>query len=262
MITGSPDKTLQTYVAETYLHGGSPLRGLSLGCGGGANEILWARTGRFSSIDAYDRSEQRIRVAIASMRNTPEEGLIHYRVGNIGLLALPETSYDVVIFEHSLHHLTPLDRVLPRIKSFLRPGGFLVANEFFGPTRFQWSDRQLSVVNALLRLFPSKYTLLHQSQLPKLKSIRPSKLSTRLSDPSEAVESSNIIPMLREYFRVVKVNGYGGTVLHLLFSGIGHHFVHPDPVAERLLNLSFEVEDILLKSGELPHDFALVDCQK
>jgi 2-polyprenyl-3-methyl-5-hydroxy-6-metoxy-1,4-benzoquinol methylase len=112
-----------------------------LGCGGGANEILWARTGRFSSIDAYDLSEQRIQAAIASLRNTPEEGLIRYRVGNIGLLALPETSYDVVIFEQSLHHLTPLDRVLPRIKSFLPPGGFLVANEFVGPTRFQWTDR-------------------------------------------------------------------------------------------------------------------------
>ena len=137
-----------------------------------------------------------------------------------------------------------------------------MANEFVGPTRFQWTDRQLNVVNALLRLFPKNYALLYQSQVPKLRSVRPSRLSMWLSDPSEAVESSDIIPMLREYFRIVKINGYGGSVLHLLFSGIGHHFVHPDTVAEHLLRVSFEVEDLLLKSGELSHDFALLVCQK
>lgn len=60
-----------------------------------------------------------------------------------------------------------------------------------------------------------------------------------LSDPSEAVESSDIVPLIHKHFEVVERKDYGGAILHLLFSGIGHHFVSPDPDAKQLLNISF-----------------------
>jgi hypothetical protein len=135
-----------------------------------------------------------------------------------------------------------------------------VANEFIGPTRFQWTDRQLSGVNELLDTFPAEYTTLFASTVPRPKAIRPSKLAMWLSDPSEAVESSNIMPLLEKLFHVREVRGYGGTILHLLFSGIAHHFINPDDAGRRLMDACFAAEDRLLDSRQLDHDFALIIC--
>ena len=261
MISGDENITYQQYVAKNYCSGKSHLTGLSLGCGTGAKEILWAKTGLFASIDAYDLSEPRILAAIESTRNGPEAGVLHYRVADISRLHLPDHSYDIVIFDHSLHHFSHLETLLRRIKKILKPGGLLVANEFIGPTRFQWTKRQLEVVNALLRVFPKEYTTLFDSRFPRLKSIRPSKLAMWLSDPSEAVESSTIMPLLQRHFELMEVKGCGGTILHLLFSGIAHHFVNPDVRGQRLLDFCFATEDFLLDIQNIEHDFALVICR-
>ena len=52
-------------------------------------------------------------------------------------------SYDLVLAEGALHHFTPLHAVYDKIFRALKEGGYLVINDFVGPTRFQWTDRQL-----------------------------------------------------------------------------------------------------------------------
>jgi ubiquinone/menaquinone biosynthesis C-methylase UbiE len=260
MVSGDPAIAYQDYVARKYGRRGWGAKGLSLGCGSGAKEILWARTGLFSSLHAYDLSEQRIRAATATVRGTPEGDVIRYRAADVTHLSLPEHSYDIVLFDHSLHHMSPLEPLLLRIRKALTPEGLLVANEFIGPTRFQWTDRQLSGVNELLEAFPAEYTTLFGSTFPRLKAIRPSKLAMWLSDPSEAVESSNIMPLLEKHFNIREFRGYGGTLLHLLFSGIAHHFINPDDRGRHLMESSFTAEDRLLDAHQLDHDFALIIC--
>jgi hypothetical protein len=49
------------------------------------------------------------------------------------------------------------------------------------------------------------------------------------NDPSEAVESSNILSQLAIHFDIVEMKEYGGTVLHLLLYEIAHHFLPGDP---------------------------------
>ena len=88
--------------------------------------------------------------------------------------------------------------------------------------------------------------------------MRPSVARMILSDPSEAVESSRILPLLRESFDVLDVRGYGGTLLEPVLSGIAHNFVGNDADTQRLLGTCFAAEDALLTTGELDHDFVLV----
>jgi hypothetical protein len=83
-----------------------------------------------------------------------------------------------------------------------------------------------------------------------------------LLDPSEAVESSRILPLLDEIFEVVEVKEYGGTILALLLNGIAHNFSAQDTVAQQWLNICFTVEDLLLEAGEIQSDFAFVVCKK
>ncbi|NJK40817.1 MAG: hypothetical protein HC934_04645 [Acaryochloridaceae cyanobacterium SU_2_1] len=144
----------------------------------------------------------------------------------------------------------------------LKPDGYFIINEFVGPTRFQWTNRQLDIVNSLLNIFPKKYKQLWNSTLIKPKAIKHSQLSMLLRDPSEAVESANILPLLHENFDVVELKGYGGSILHLLFGGIAQHFLNPDVQGAALLKICFEMEDFLISAGEIDHDFMVAVCQK
>ena len=262
MISGDEEVTHREYVVRKYYSNYSMLNGLSIGCGSGGSEINWARTGIFRNIDAYDLSPKRILAAVKSSAELPEGKIINYNVGDINLVTLPDSAYDIVLFEHSLHHFSAIEGLLRRIASTLKPGGLLVANEFVGPSRFQWTDVQLTVVNTALADIPPSYRTVYGSSYLKDRVIRPSKLRMWMSDPSEAVESSKILPMLSSQFHIMETRGYGGAVLHLLFSDIAHHFTRPDAIGDRILQRCFRIEDAMLSSHELEHDFALIICRR
>jgi SAM-dependent methyltransferase len=86
----------------------------------------------------------------------------------------------------------------------------------------------------------------------------PSLSSVVLTDPSEAVRSSDILPLLPRWFDVVEQRGYGGSLLHWLLGGIAHHFVDGDESAQQTLAMLGDLEDHLVESGELGHDFTTV----
>lgn len=262
MMSGELKKPYQRYVAEKYWQPNGSSKALSLGCGSGGKELAWAETGCFEVIDAYDISENRILTARTAVRETPFRKMIQFRVGNVQNLQLPPESYDAVLFDHSLHHFSSLDKLLSCVREVLKPGGMVVANEFIGPSRFQWSARQIEVVNGLLTVFPRRYLTRWDSKESRDDVWRPSKLAMWVFDPSEAIESSDIVPLMDKHFEVLEQNGYGGAILHLLFSGIAHHFASPDRETERLLMFTFAVEDSLLESKELNHDFALLIARR
>ena len=258
MITGDANVDRFDYVARWHLREGGGLQGLSIGCGTGGNEVRWGRTGRFRRIDAFDLSPERIRAARESVEGTPEESVVHFEIADLRRRDLPDGAYDMVLFEHSLHHFAPLRPLLEQVSRTLRRGGLLVVNEFVGPSRFQWTNDQLAGVNDLLRRFPREFRTCSGGGYEKERELRPSKLRMWVSDPSEAVESSRILPAIGSVFDIEEVRGYGGAILHPLFSGIAHHFVQPNATAERLLDAAFSTEDRMLAGGEIGHDFAFM----
>ena len=78
------------------------------------------------------------------------------------------------------------------------------------------------------------------------------------SDPSEAVRSAEIVPLLSEYFRVVEIKGYGGAVLHELLYDIAGNFCEENAGSLDHLRTLFALEDELTAAGELADDFAVV----
>jgi ubiquinone/menaquinone biosynthesis C-methylase UbiE len=262
LISGDEEIDYCDYITGKYLNNNSSLKALSLGCGSGERELRWAEMSQFASIDAFDLSENRIKYAIQIANQECKGHIINYQVGNIYDIEMQEDFYDIVFAEQSLHHFSPLETLLLKIENTLKHDGYFILNEFVGPTRFQWSDRQLELVNSLIKIFPEKYKKLWNSPLTKPKVIKHSKLSMILRDPSEAIESSNILPLLHEIFDVVEVKGYGGAILHLLLGGIAHHFLDPDDLGQRLLNICFKMEDLLTDSGEIKNDFMVAICRK
>jgi ubiquinone/menaquinone biosynthesis C-methylase UbiE len=265
LITGDPNLDYSVYVSQVYLVPHQPLCGLSLGCGTGKKELNWAELCRFTRLDAYDVSESRIAQARLRARDAGRSE-VHFHAADVYQVDWSEAHYDVVFVDQSLHHFTPLKTLLLKIRAALKSTGYLVASEFIGPTRFQWTDRQLEVINGVLSILPQSYRRRWSNGEVKKRVYRPSRLRMMLSDPSEAVESARIAPLLERHFEVVERRDYGGTILHMLFADIAHNFLGDDSEenskeACRWLELCFQIEDTLLRSGDIQSDFALFVCK-
>lgn len=262
LVSGNSSVDYQEHISQNWLIDRDDMCALSLGCGTGHNELAWTALGKFSQIDAYDLSAQRIQTAKDAALNAGYNDIINYNVGDVFSIEIEEGHYDVILVEQSLHHFSPLDEILLRIKRFLKPDGYFIVNEYAGPTRFQWTNRQLEAANGLLSVLPVKYRTLWGSDGIKQKVTRPSHLRMLLNDPSEAVESGKIMPLLHQMFEVVEVREYGGSILHLLFNGIAHNFLLDDTETQSYLDIIFKVEDLLLHSGDIQSDFIVAVCRK
>jgi SAM-dependent methyltransferase len=244
-----------------YLRGRKGLTAFSPGCGGGGNEIRWAETGIFRRIDACDLSAPRIAGAVALAERKKLSAIVKFRTGDMRAMAGQEP-YDLVIVEGALHHFFPMRAALARIAELLKPGGLLVVNDFVGPSRFQWTPRQLQAANAMLALIPEAYKRRWPDGKIKKNIAAPGRLRMKLADPSEAAESSLILPLLAETFTQLEVINKGGTIACLVFSEIVHHYLQPDETAEKILQMCFAAEDLLMQTKEISSDYILGVFQK
>jgi SAM-dependent methyltransferase len=234
-----------------------PIReAISLGCGFGALERDLRRRGLVRQILGVDLAEG----AVAEARQlAAAEGLsgISYRVVDLESAYLPPRSADVVFAHQSIHHVESLDVLFLAIRRALRPGGVLHLHEFVGPTRFQWTDAQLELVNGFLASLPP-----HLRRTPtgaeKIRLARPSIASMLAADPTEAIRSAEIPAALRRHFDVIEERPLGGTLLHLALSDIAQNFHVEDREACAALENLFALEDRAMGGGRISSDFVTV----
>lgn len=255
--SGDPQISFPEHVARTWLDNRSGLRALSMGCGMGSREVNWAKLGVFKQITGVDLSPEPIRFATEQARAAGLDSVLDFRVADFREMLHAGEKYDVVLGLHSLHHFDHIDETMSLIARLLNPDGLLIIDEFVGPTKFQWTDAQLAAANALLAALPTKRRIQYDGRV-KRRVIRPSLLSMRLDDPSEAVEASRLLPAVRRLFTVLEERPYGGTVLHIALSGIAQNFLDDDPATAELLQQCFAAEDEALP--RLGHDFTYMVC--
>ena len=258
LMTGDADTSFPEYVAAKHFAPRADLRGLSLGCGTGGNELLWARTGAFSLLEGVDVAPERIDFATRAAAENGLADVLRFRVTDVNRMTSDGERFDVLLGLQSLHHFDDLDETLPRLSQLIEPDGLFVVDEFVGPTRFQWTDGQLEAANALLAQLPEDRRRLADGRI-KHRVVRPSRLSMVLDDPSEAVDAAALLPGLRRHFEVVEERPYGGTVLHIAFSGIAHNFRDQEPETLALLERCFAAEDAALP--DVGHDFIAMVCR-
>ncbi len=252
--TGDPEMDFREYVSSRYLGGRRDLAALSLCSGPGWNEAAWARSGCFSRIDGIELSPELVADASRRAREAGLDAILHFRQGDAGRPPWPREKYDLVLSEGALHHLSPLERVLPALASVLAPGGLLVMTEFCGPDRFQWTRGQLRLARRALALIPPKLRLKGNGRIKKTV-LRPGRLRMLLADPSEAAESSRILPLLRRHFVPVEEKPLGGTVVNLVFWEIAGNFLKADEEAAAVLEKVCRMEEQGLSSGGIASDY-------
>jgi SAM-dependent methyltransferase len=154
LITGTRDAYWVEWMRERFFPGGyagdrCPLvaeQGIWIGSSSAA-----FRFRSFTGIDISEGAIERARTLADEIGLAPT---IRYVAADLNGYELPPRSYDFIYFFQSLHHIEALEHVLGQCQRALRPDGFLMVNEFVGPSRFQWTARQAEMPNALTSLLP------------------------------------------------------------------------------------------------------------
>jgi ubiquinone/menaquinone biosynthesis C-methylase UbiE len=250
----------------SYLHTHYPqchnAHALSLCCGDGSFETQLIQKGVFQKITGLEISAERIHHGSAQVNVNNLANQLNFLQQDVNQGQFGEACFDVVFAKAALHHIQNLEDAFAGMKRCLKPGGLLVAIDFFGPTRFQWSDKQLHASNWFWehRVPPALHSNADGSQT--LPITRPS-LETMISmDPSEAVRSSEIMTFLESNFKVIDNFALGGTVMNLLLYGERvNRFDANDPFHNAILEEAVQYERQLLESGQLSSDFRFVVAQ-
>jgi SAM-dependent methyltransferase len=77
-------------------------------------------------------------------------------------------------------------------------------------------------------------------------------------DPSEAVRSDEIIPILKRYFKTVDVRYTGGSIMQFALYDIASNFYGDRQETRDLLDMLFKIEAVLVKHDDVPQNYAVI----
>lgn len=258
--TGHSDKNWIVHSSQFLSHLPTPKKALSLGCGFGDIERFLVKENICQFVDGIDIAEGAIEKAkeLAERENLSQ---INYQVKDLNTCTFPENTYDVVYAHASLHHVYNLEHLYEQIQNTLRPNGVFISYEYIGPTQMQFPEAHLSLANRLLQLLPDTYR--QNLRVGGIKD-RVSRLDINLMnkiDPSEAVRSSEVLPLMASRFEFDYLRFIGGTLAMLVLNDIAGNFKDNDTVTEPFLDLLIHLDNTLIDSGILPSYHAYAVCR-
>ena len=216
---------------------------LSVGCGVGNLERSLVEHGIVSHVTGVDVSSSAIGEARRLAVEAGFDGKIRYEIAESRQFLARQHNADAVFFHASLHHFAALPVFLGEVRSALRPGGILYADEYVGPARTEWSFPRMAALNFVYRCLPGRARRVGIIRRP-----------INSEDPTEAIESSGILSAIEEHFRVLHRRDYGGNLLSVIYPALRRPADSQDPMAasfhkavERLLDL----EEFVLKHSGL-----------
>jgi len=259
--TGDESLDWFNYVLQKYFQA-SVERALSLGCGDGGLERHALTKGAVVTFDAYDASPGAIDGATQAAKDLGLLPQIHYAVADLNCFQAPAYPYGAVFASMSIHHIQALEEVFDEIRKALTPAGYFIMNEYIGPTRFQLPPIQEKVVNDLLNILPPRFRRIIRdgkvtSEIKSCHQVHPLSWFTE-NDPSEAVRSAEILPVLQRFFDLAEFKPYGGTLLQFLLENIVGNFDESQEEAKAWLDMLAYVESALEEAGAIESDFALI----
>lgn len=256
LMTGRRDTYWVDWLRDHWFPGGVAGDALSLGCGAGHLDRIFKQRGfEFRSFTGIDISKPAVNRARALAGDIALAPVIQYAAADLNVANLSPDSYDFIYFFQALHHIEALERVLEQCDRALRRGGLLLVNEFVGPSRFQWTSRQIALANQSLALLPAELRgdLLRGGIKTEIE--RPTIRYMIGHDPSEAVRSAEIEGLLKARFDVIGEWNWGGTLNHLVFQGIAANFDSANAGHCALIEALIDRENRMIAAGALPSDF-------
>ncbi len=104
---------------------------LEIGCGNGYLSLELARDGH--EVIGIDLSQDIIEVAERSKSAHPDPpgfGSLRYICADVNTWQAPDASFDAVIFNRALHHLSELEQTIAKVKRLLKQGGKIICQDY------------------------------------------------------------------------------------------------------------------------------------
>lgn len=274
------------WTIEKYLKNEIPFnKCLSICCGFGEVERVLSKLGLAKKIIGIDIAPGAIDFA---RKQAESEKLfnIEYHVSDMNSTILKDDEYDIIWANGALHHIKELEIVVPQLINSLKPGGYLISNEYVGPDYQQVSQRQEEIISAVKHILPSymrenqdihrpygnsfiaRLIRYYKRRFPRKDVFMPlwRKIPVKQflnTDPSECICSSRIIPVLQKYFEQVIVKHFNGSILsYALDAKFYDNFDSKNENHNKILELLFYIEDMLVACGEISNDNAHIICKK
>ncbi|WP_343328235.1 class I SAM-dependent methyltransferase [Polaribacter staleyi] len=263
LISGDQNKDYIDYILEDVLKEKTNLRLLSLGSGVCNPEIELAKNNSiFKEVVCIDIADNLLEIAAKKAAKNNVKN-ITFVAKNIDDFEFKENDFDIVFFKSSLHHFDKIESLLSgRIKTALKPNGFLIINEFVGATRHQFTKNQIKAINEALNLIPKKFRTRFKSKLHKNKYRGVGVLRMIMADPSECIDSQSILPAIHKHYNITVEKPYGGNLLMSALRDISHHFFDLDSEKEKVLKELFTLEDAYLKTNQSDFVFGVYNNKK
>lgn len=188
---------------------------VSVGCGIGSKEIDLVNRGLVEHFDLYELSPDRIEKGKDIAEQLGLEKQINFRLGDAFEMESRSEIYDLVYWNNSLHHMLNVRDAIKWSQRVLKVGGGLFMDDFIGPSRFQWTDKQLEIGSRVRQCFEGTDYLNHPTRVATkipTKVKRPTVQGMIDADPSEAADSGRIVECLRDFFPSVEISYTGGVV--------------------------------------------------
>lgn len=233
---------------------------LILGCGFGQFERHAMAIGIAKRFHAHDISAGAIEKARQAAAEAGLAERIEYCITDLNRFTLPARTYDAVFIIMAAHHVVEIEDMFAQVRRAMKPGALLFLDEYIGPNRFQSAPLNVEIINRLLRVLPSRYRLslfAQDGSTVDRYAPTPPEVIER-ADPSEAVRSADIVHALKGQFDIVALRPYGGSIQHMLYSGIMGNFDANDETDVALLRSIAIFEETLERTGVLESDFAAI----
>jgi SAM-dependent methyltransferase len=208
-ITGDPGKWPIQWLPTVVPDRVPFRRALSIGCGVGNLERSLAEFSIVGHVTGIDSSVEAIGQARRAARERGMGDRISYVAADAREFLGGARDLDAVFFHASLHHFDRLSELLGLVRAALSPRGILYLDEYTGPARGEWTWRHLLRWNALYRRLP-----------PEVRRTRVIRRPINRDDPTEAIESSGILPAVEKHFRVLARKDYGGNLLAPIYPSL------------------------------------------
>jgi SAM-dependent methyltransferase len=261
LMSGGESKHWLLWVLENYLRDRPRIgRSLSICCGDGGHELLMYQTGKVGFVRGFDISAGALRHARHKFEGVgapPDSYLFEELDAND--LRLHDDRFDLVLSCGALHHITELEDLLDKVHGLLQPDGHFVVMEFVGPNRFQWTSRQCALINGLLAQLDPRYL-----RGAVRETFGPPTIEEMLRiDPSEAVRSEELLPLVRDRFRVDYEARFNGTLMHMLYPRLNTDLGNRgNPDFDTIVRLLLYFEEVLTAEGVVAPDFVLQVCRR
>ncbi len=166
--------------------------------------------------------------------------------------------FDLVYWKDTLSGMPSAFAAVAWSKQVLRPSGAFYVNGFCGPTRLQYTDRQLSMAELARRALSKDYLANPhdptRAEVP-FRSQRPSVTRMVEADPTNCPDSSGILPAIRSLWPNADVTLAGGVVYSLALEDILANFEEERDNA--LLRAMLLADDLCVEAGESLYCVAL-----